>query len=163
MNLNLSLNKNKTKCKFTSKYFSFHLFHFFKAKICILQWIWDYIPFRQLLLNSIDGLIPTFSSSDHLMYNVNSSNSFCDGMFHLETGVHLQEVKVSLGVHKKLNSTYIILYIIYHIIPYHHIKLYHIISYYNHAIVLLNLHVKSLYTKIRYATCTHSTIHNLIH
>lgn len=36
----------------------------------------------------------TFCNSDHLMNNVNTSNAFCNWVFHLQPGIHLQEVKI---------------------------------------------------------------------
>lgn len=39
------------------------------------------------------------------MDDVDASDTFCDWMFHLQTSVHLQEVKLTLAVHQKLHRS----------------------------------------------------------
>ncbi len=46
----------------------------------------------------------TRGNSDLLLYQVNPRNPFGDGMFNLQTGIHLQEVKVAFGINQELNS-----------------------------------------------------------
>ncbi len=43
---------------------------------------------------------------DHLMYEVNPGDALCDWMFHLETGVHLQEVEMFGWVDQKFHRSW---------------------------------------------------------
>ena len=47
-----------------------------------------------------------FGYADHFLNDVNACDALADGVLDLQSGVHLQEVKVSLRVYQELTSTY---------------------------------------------------------
>lgn len=50
-----------------------------------------------------DGEPVSIGDSEHLMDDVDARDGLCNGVFHLQTSVHLQEVEVSLRVHEELH------------------------------------------------------------
>ena len=52
------------------------------------------------------SLLLTHARPEHLMYDIYTSDTFSDRMFYLKPCIHLQEVKVLLRVHQKLDSTW---------------------------------------------------------
>ena len=48
--------------------------------------------------------------SDLLLYEINSCNLLGDGRFHLNSGVHLDEIEAAFGVDEKLNRTRILVF-----------------------------------------------------
>ena len=48
----------------------------------------------------------TFSRSYHLMDNIDASDALRDGMLHLKSSIHLQEIKLAFGIDQKLNSSF---------------------------------------------------------
>mmetsp|Transcript_21259 Transcript_21259/g.31152 ORF Transcript_21259/g.31152 Transcript_21259/m.31152 type:complete len:251 (+) Transcript_21259:1693-2445(+) len=55
---------------------------------------------QQLPRDALSGCHP-----NHQLDQINTGNHFRDGMLHLQTGVHLQKIKILLLIHQKLDRT----------------------------------------------------------
>ena len=53
-----------------------------------------------------EGVCLTAGYIDHLSNNVDPCNQLSDRVLHLQSSVHLQEIKISLPVHQKLTGAY---------------------------------------------------------
>ena len=51
-----------------------------------------------------------FGYADHFLNDVDAGDALADGVLDLQSGVHFQEVKVSLRVYQELTSTYRIIF-----------------------------------------------------